>query len=232
MYLLRGNYLGVARRNIASTPAIGAAAVNALLAGPSSSEKNAGLSSAVPGDSRLLGLSISSGTATANFNSGYATPGSPASELQRVAQVVFTLTQFPTVVRVAFQVDGVTPLRFASGAVDLREPLGRSDVTAALPPILVESPAVGDALHGSLHVSGVTNVYEAQFRVKLIDGAGRVLVDQPVRANAGTGTWGAFDTTFHFTAMSTTMSTLRVYDVSMKDGSPIDEVDLRMPAGP
>ena len=87
---LRGNYLGVARRNLKSTPTVGAAAVNALLAGPSSSEKTAGLSSAVPPGSALVGLSILSGTATANFNSSYATPGSPASELQRVAEVVFT----------------------------------------------------------------------------------------------------------------------------------------------
>jgi hypothetical protein len=97
---------------------------------------------------------------------------------------------------------------------------------------LVENPAVGDALQGALHVSGMANVYEAQFRVKLIDGAGRVLVDQPVRASAGTGSWGTFDTTMRFAATSTTMSTLRVYDVSMKDGSPIDEVDLHLPAGP
>ena len=123
LYFLRGNYLGVARRNVQSTAAVGAAAVNALLAGPSSSEKTAGLSSSVPPGCALLGLSISSGTATANFNSPYATPASPASELQRVAEVVFTLTQFPTVNRVAFEVDGVTPQQFASGAVNLSCPI-------------------------------------------------------------------------------------------------------------
>lgn len=232
VYFLRGNHLGVARRNVASTPAIGAAAVKALLAGPNSSEKTAGLSSAVPAGSALASLSISSGTATANFNSPYATPASPAAELQRVAAVVFTVTQFTAANRVAVQVDGVTPKRFASGAVDLTHPLGRSDVVGALPAILVESPAVGDALHGSLHLSGMANVFEAQFRVQLIDGAGHVLVDQPVHASAGTGTGGTFDTTFRFTATSTTMSTLRVYDVSMKDGSPMDEIDLHLPAGP
>ena len=134
--------------------------------------------------------------------------------------------------RVVFEVDGVPPNPFASGAVSLAHPLARSDVLGALPAILVETPAVGDALHGSLRLTGMAAVFEAQFRTQLVDGAGKVLVDKPVHASAGTGTWGTFDYTFPFTASVTTLSTLRVFDVSMKDGSPIDEVDLRLPAGP
>ena len=232
VYFLRGAYLGVARVEVPSTTAVGKASVDALLAGPGDAQRAAGLSSAVPAGARLVGLRISSGTATADFNAAYATAASPASELQRVAEVVFTLTQFPTVSRVLFQVDGVTPAVFGSGAVDLARPLGRHDVLGAVPAILLEHPAVGDALHGSLHLTGIANVFEAQFRAELIDGAGHVLVDGPVHASAGSGTWGGFDTTFRFTVRDTTTGTLKVYARSMKDGSPIDEVDLHLPVGP
>lgn len=232
VYFLRGSYLGVARRTVPATAAVGVAALDALLRGPNSSEQAAGLSSAAPAGSRLLGLSVSSGMAKVDFDSAYAMAGSPSSELQRVAQVVFTLTQFPSVNRVSFEINGATPQEFGNGTVDLRRPLGRSDVLGALPAILVESPAVGDSLHGALQLRGMANVYEAQFRVQLIDGTGRVLVDHPVRASAGSGTWGTFDATFAFTASAKTVSTLRVYDVSMKDGSPIDEIDLHLTVGP
>ena len=232
VYFVRGNYLGVAHRSVAYTTSVGGAAVGALLGGPNAAERAEGLSSAVPSGSILLGLTVSAGRATVNLNSAYATAGTPSSELNRIAQVVFTLTQFPTVQTVNFQINGATPMTFASGAVDLTRALGRSDVLGALPAILVENPAVGDVLHGSLHLSGMANVYEAQFRVQLIDGSGHVLVDQPVMATAGTGTWGTFDTTYRFTATTASTATLRVYDLSAKDGTPQNEVDLHLTAGP
>ncbi|HMC40524.1 MAG TPA: Gmad2 immunoglobulin-like domain-containing protein [Acidimicrobiales bacterium] len=227
LYLLRGNYLGVARRTVGPVSTIGTAAVNALLGGPDASERAAGLSSAVPPGSKLLGLAVSSGTATAHFDAAFGTPGPAPSELQRVAEVVYTLTQFPTVQLVSFSVDGN-----GLTAVDLSRPLGRSDLRAALPAILVENPAVGDALAGTLRLAGMANVFEAQFRAQLTDASGHVLVDQPVHATAGTGTWGSFDATFSLHVTTPTACLLRVYAVSAKDGSPIDEVDLHLTAKP
>lgn len=232
LYFLRGSYLGVSHRTTTTTPAIATTAMSALVGGTDAAETTAGLSSAVPAGTRLLGLRIASGTATVDLSDAFATPATPGAELGRVAQVVYTLTQFPSVKTVAFQIAGATPATFASGAVSLRNPLGRSDVLGALPAILVETPAVGDTLHGSVHLSGLANVFEAQFHMQLVDGSGKLLLDEPVRATAGSGTWGTFDTTFSFSAPATTTSTLRVYDLSMKDGSPIDEVDLHLVASP
>ncbi len=48
----------------------------------------------------------------------------------------------------------------------------------------------------------------------------------------GSGTWGTFDAAFAINESATTIATLRVYAVSMKGGSPIDEVDLHLAAGP
>ena len=93
-------------------------------------------------------------------------------------------------------------------------------------------PAVGDSLRGSVNLSGLANVFEAQFNEQLVDGSGKVLLDAPVHATAGSGQWGSFDVTLPFSAHASSMSMLRVYDISMRDGSPIDEVDLHLPAGP
>ena len=181
-------------------PLFATATLTALLGGPISSEVSAGLSSAIPPATRLIGIHITSGTATVDFTSAFATVGTPGNELARVAQVVYTLTQFPSVKRVAFEIAGATPSTFGSGAVSLQKPLGRLDVLGALPAILVETPAVGDSLQGSVHLSGLANVFEAQFNVQLIDGAGKVLLDEPVHATAGSGQWGSFDVTFPFSA--------------------------------
>ncbi len=232
LYFLRGSYLGVAHRGGGSPGDPATTALSALVRGPDRAEGGAGLTTAIPPQTKLLGLRIVAGTATADLNEAFAVPTTPGDELARVAQVVYTLTQFPSVTHVQFEIGGSTPTSFASGAVALRQPKTRADVLGALPAILVETPAVGDALHGSLRLSGLANVFEAQFNVQLIDGSGKVMLDEPVHATAGSGTWGSFDVTYPYSASATTMSTLRVYDVSMKDGAPIDEVDLHLPAGP
>jgi len=191
LYFLRGSYLGAAHRAGPATTSIATATLEALVGGPSSSEVGAGLSSAIPPATRLLGIRMTSGTATVDFSAAFGTAGTPRNELARVAQVVYTLTLFPSVKHVAFEISGATPSTFGSGAVSLQKPLGRTEVLGALPTILVERPAVGDSLHGSVHLSGSANVFEAQFNVQLVDGDGKVLLDAPVQATAGSGQWGS-----------------------------------------
>ena len=142
-------------------------------------ERAAGLSSAIPVGTKVLGLRLSSGTATVDLNDAISATGTPGAELDRVAQVVYTLTQFPAVTHVAFAISGSTPTTFASGAVSLSKPLGRNDVLGALPAIVVETPAVGDTLHGAVHLSGMASVFEAQFTMQLVNADGKILVDRP-----------------------------------------------------
>jgi germination protein M len=123
LYFLRGNYLGVAHRSTPLTGAISASALSALVNGPDVAESAVGLSNAIPIGTKVLGLHTSSGTATVDFNDVFSTPGTPAAELDRVAQVVYTLTQFPSVNHVAFEIAGSTPNTYASGAVSLSQPL-------------------------------------------------------------------------------------------------------------
>jgi len=233
LYWVRGGrYLGVSHRSIPATPSVGSAAVNALFGGTTGTESSAGLASVVPAGSKLLGLSIAHGIATANFNSMFASGGGSFSMQGRIAQVVFTLTQFPTVQKVLFQLSGVTATTFGGEGLILNHPVSSSDEVSLLPPIFLESPAVGDTMHNSLHVTGLANTYEATFQVQLVDATGRMVVDHYVMATAGTGTWGTFDASFPYTTSATGSGKVVVFEISAKDGSHVNEVDVPLTVGP
>src|SRR5205809_4726549 len=71
----RGEQLFVVHRTERATPRVGSAAVTALLAGPSSSERSAGVDTQVPGGTKLLGLTIDKGIATVDLTSEYQAGG-------------------------------------------------------------------------------------------------------------------------------------------------------------
>jgi hypothetical protein len=203
---------------------VGSVAVNALLGGTNSTEQSAGLASVVPAGSRLQGLSIADGVATANFNSAFASGGGSFSMQARIAQVVFTLTQFPTVQKVLFQLNGVTATTFGGEGLLLGQPVGRSDEVNLLPPIFLETPAVGDTVHSPLHLTGMSNTYEATFQAQLVDSTGHTVVNHYVTAMAGTGTWGTFDERFSYTISANGTGKVVVFEISPKDGSRVNEV--------
>ena len=106
VYFLRGEKVSPVRRAIAATPAVARTALTELLAGPTEEEVASGLKSAVPAGTGLRDVSISGGVATVDLDGTFDHGGGSASMLGRVAQVVATLTRFPTVDRVAFRIDG------------------------------------------------------------------------------------------------------------------------------
>ena len=64
----------------------------------------------------------------------------------RLAQVVYTLTQFSTVKSVVFQIEGQTVTVFGGEGIVLDGPVGRADFDDQLPSIFVDRPAYGAAL--------------------------------------------------------------------------------------
>jgi hypothetical protein len=219
VYFLRGNKLDVAHRTITATPQIATAAITELLAGPTPADLSAGLSSPIPSGTRLRGIDIAAGTATIDLTATFA-DGGPPSLTPQMAQVTFTLTQFSTVQRVVFRLDG-QPMSGGGG-----QPATRTTFDALAPPILVEFPGRGWAVHSPLQVTGAADVFEAQFQAELTDATGRVLVRKAVTATSGTGTRGTFSTTLAFRATADGPGTLTLFDLSPKDGSRIDVVQI------
>ncbi|MBT8199525.1 MAG: GerMN domain-containing protein [Acidimicrobiia bacterium] len=115
------------------TPAVAANALRTLIEGPTSVERDAGLSTSIPADTLLLGLTIENGLATVDLSREFEVGGGSLNILSRLAQVVYTLTQFPTVDEVLFRLDGKPVEVFSGEGVVLGDPVGRSDYATILP---------------------------------------------------------------------------------------------------
>ena len=135
---------------------------------------------------------------------------------------MYTLTQFPTVTGVRFQLDGVPVTALGGEGIVLDQPVGRDDFRDQLPAIFVDRPAWGASLGNPGTVSGEANVFEATFQVELLDAGGRTLVAKTVTASCGTGCWGSFRTSLAYTVVRGQWGTLRVFESSAQDGSPVN----------
>jgi hypothetical protein len=216
VYLLHGEKLQPVRRT-ATGAGVAAAAVRALLTGPTAAEAAAGLGTTVPKGTALRSLTIRDRVATVDLTGRYDDGGGTLSMTARLAQVVFTLTRFPTVATVVFWLDGQRVTELGGEGIDLSRPVGRSDYEDLSPAVLVESPRWSESTRLPLRVTGTANVFEAVFFLELKDAAGKVVVDQRVMATSGTGTRGTFDVTLSGTAGGA--ATLTAYVFSAKDGT-------------
>jgi hypothetical protein len=100
-------------RSHSATRQVATAAVKALLAGPDRAERAAGIRTEIPRETRLNGVAISNGVARVDLSSDYQAGASSQALQLRLAQVVYTLTQFPTVSSVRVLVDGEAVLDHA-----------------------------------------------------------------------------------------------------------------------
>jgi germination protein M len=234
-YLFLGSFSGneglaPVLREVLATKAVATAAMRTLLAGPTSTEQAASpaLYTTIPDGTRLLGLSIADGVATVNLSRTFESGGGSASMLGRLSQVVYTLTQFPTVDAVRFQLDGKPVTTFGSEGIVLDHPVGRADFQGQLPAIFMDRPAWGASLGNPGSVSGLANVFEATFQVELRNAAGTVLTQKTVMATCGTGCWGTFSASLSYDVAKAQYGTLRVFDRSAKDGTPENATEYRV----
>lgn len=133
VWFARDGRLAEALRTYKPTRKVATAALDALLGGPVAAERAAGLSSEIPPGTRLLGITIANGVANVDLSSDYEA-GADARTLQlRLAQIVYTLTQFPTVSYVRFSVEGTPVNVFSSSGIVLDHPVGRAAYASLAP---------------------------------------------------------------------------------------------------
>jgi hypothetical protein len=223
-YLMSGEHVQPVAR-MAHGTGVAAEAVRGLLAGPTATERAGGLSTAVPAGTTLLGVTIRDGLATVDLSGAFGSGGGSLSMTSRVAQVVFTLTQFPTVQRVSFRLDGKDVAALGGEGVDVSD-VTRADYESRSAAVLVERPLWGASVSSPLRVTGTADVFEAVFFLELRDSADHVLVTQREMATSGTGTRGTFDATLTFSAPAAGAGTLVAFTRSPKDGTRHDEVSV------
>jgi germination protein M len=195
----RGEQLFVVRRTQNATPRVGTVALEALLSGPTETERLAGVQTQIPDGTQLLGLAIEKGIATVDLTSEYESGGGSASMTMRLAQVVYTLTQFPTVRGVRFALDG-EPIDVLGGeGIVIDHPLTRKDYVDLLPAILVETPTMGQTVGNPVTVAGSANVFEANVTVRILDADGKEIARTFTTATCGTGCRGTFSVSLPYT---------------------------------
>lgn len=128
------NALGV-ERTLPRSEAVATAAIEALIAGPTDTELTTWptISSAVPADTRLLGLTIADGIAKIDLSEEFESGGGTFSMTARLAQVVYTLDQFPTIDGVEFYIEGEKVTVFSSEGLMLDGPQRFDDYDELLP---------------------------------------------------------------------------------------------------
>ena len=184
VYRPNGLELEAQRVSVPRTPAVARAALEAL------------------GITSVSSLRIADGTATLDLvqqPSGLA-----------LAQVVFTLTEFPTVKQVAIG----------------NRTLTRTDLDHYAPPILVAEPQPGDAIASPVRVHGNADTFEATFQLEVVDGAGKVVAQKTVTATSGSGERGSFDVTVSFASAASGEGKIVAYEASAENGQRIHVVEI------
>jgi germination protein M len=212
VWFARGETLVSMQRTHEATLRVATAAIGELLAGPTKAERASGLQSAIPAGTRLLGISIDRGVATIDLTSEYQSGGGSLSMQVRLGQVVYTLTQFPTVKTVSFRLDGTPVNVFSSEGIVLSHPVGRGDYKELLPAIVVSQPTSGSRVTSPVTVSGGANVFEANVTVKVLDVDGRVVGSTFTTATCGTGCRGTYSVDVRFRGTREQRGTIVVLD--------------------
>jgi Immunoglobulin-like domain of bacterial spore germination/Sporulation and spore germination len=216
----RNGKLFVTKRAVPATRGIGQAALDRMLTGPSAAEYAAGVRSRIPAGTTVHGVRISAGIATVDLSSSFESAASPSAMPLRIAQVVYTLTQFPTVTGVRFAINGqgVTMV----GGVPVQSPQTRPMYSGYLPAITVRSPVIGARVTSPVTVSGTADVFEATVSVRIGDSAGHEIARTFTTASCGTGCRGDYSVTVSYSVPRTQAGTIEVFESSAKDGQPVN----------
>jgi hypothetical protein len=226
VWFLEGEQLVRVTRTHEATPRVATAAMEALLAGP---RLEAGLGTAIPAGTRLLGISIKKRVATVDLTSQYQSGGGSLSMKARLAQVVYTLTQFPTVRAVLFHLDGEPVNVFSGEGIVLDHPVGRADYEDLLPVISVDEPVAGERVTSPVRISGSANVFEANVTVKVLDENGHVVGRTFTTATCGTGCRGTYAVPVTFKVDHEQPGTIVVHDDDAAGtGTPPHEVRIKV----
>ncbi len=192
--------------------------------GPDEIEQSIGMTTQAPIGTVLLGLEVGNGHATVDLSRQFETSGGTLGETLRIAQVVFTLTQFDGVDRVFFRIEGEDRSELGSHGLDVSNGLTRTDMENVRPAILIESVGPGAPTPASFVVRGEANTFEATLNYRVTDERAAVLDQGFTTATSGTGTWGPFEFSVDLPEGTDGAVDLTVYELSAADGSEINVV--------
>ncbi|MHB8842154.1 MAG: GerMN domain-containing protein [Candidatus Aquicultor sp.] len=224
------SFLVPERRSIPETESVARATLEELIKGP----QQPGLARVIPAKTKVRSIKIANNLATVDLSRDVleANVGSEGEALG-IAQIVNTLTEFPTIKRVMFLVEGRD-----RGTIDGREiqdwwghvglseqPFSRNvgliqGGKVSSNTITVNSPRAFTTVSSPLTVEGTATVFEAQFNVRITDIDGTVLAQESILASNFLN--GTFNEKVSFKKPKTPgRGTVLFYFNSPRDGSEV-----------
>jgi len=182
-----------------------------------------------PSGTKILGVKVENGLATVNFSREVlkANQGSEGEALA-IQSMVNTLTEFPEIRAVSFQVEGRLDNRTKDwwGHVGLYDqPFQRNLAKVYEPRIWVTHPAENQVVGFPLLVKGSAMVFEGTVNIRLLDETGKKLAEGIATATEGMGR-GDFEYRLTYQPPSPGQGKLEVLWFSPKDGSELDKVTV------
>jgi hypothetical protein len=199
--------------------------VTQLLLGLTPSEIDFGLSTEIPIETVLNGITIDEAIATVDVSSDFEAGGGTLSMSGRLAQLVFTITADPAITGVRLALDGNPVEVFSGEGLILDDPMTRDSFQDLVPGILIERPFFDSWTNAPVVIEGIAAAFEGVFQLELLDVEGNVVADVPfVQTDNGVG-WGQFSVTFESDQLPPMPADLfiRVYELSARDGSVVNE---------
>lgn len=197
-----------------------------LLEGPTGPDEENEATTAIPEETRLLGVSREGSVLNVDLSSDFESGGGSLSMQLRVGQVVYTGTQFEGLDAVRILIEGERVDAIGGEGIVVAEPLTRRDFENVAPFIVVGSPKPGQEISGPVAVEGFANVFEATVNIKILDEKGNVLTETFTTATCGTGCWGDFSEAVPFEVDERQEGRVEVFTYSAEDGSVEDLVSI------
>ena len=197
-----------------------------LLQGPMGPDQEVGATTAIPEGTDLLRVMRNGTTLYVDLSSEFASGGGSLSMQMRVAQVVYTGTQFPGIESVRIMLEGEMVDAIGGEGFIVSEPLTRRDFQDFAPNVVVETPRPGDEFSPGDVVTGFANVFEANVSFRVLDADGKELTTDFTTATCGSGCWGDYEKALEFPLDSAQEGRIEVLTYSAEDGSPQDVISI------
>lgn len=180
----------------------------------------------IPRGTELLGLEQKGSTLYIDLNSKFESGGGSLSMQMRVAQVVYTATQFEGIDAARITIEGEMVDAIGGEGVMVDRPLTRRDFQGFAPNIVVEGPRPGEEFGSGDLVTGFANVFEANVSINVEDANGKMLEETFTTATCGSGCWGDFTQALEFVVDERQEGRITVLTYSAEDGSPQDQISI------
>jgi hypothetical protein len=227
------------RHRVEKTQAVAKAALEELVHGHAQDPDH---STPFPRSGSINSVTIANGVATVDWSAEVLTASVGADEeALGIQSAVYTLTEFPSITKVRFTVEGKDRGTASNGrAIEdwwghvglAGQPWDRDPAIETLESVTLYTPRDGSSSVGTLKLGGEASVFEATVGIILRDASGRVVVHTSAMASVGAPERGAFSKTITFAPPATRQTwTLQAFEASAKDGSIVFLEDRKIVVG-